>query len=74
MTINAADFRQFVIAPALAALAPAGIPVTKTAADLLMATAAMEAISGHGCTRRRVAQRSAYSRKTPTSSPIWSSF
>jgi hypothetical protein len=42
MTIAAADFRQFVITPALAALAPAGIPVTKTAADLLMATAAME--------------------------------
>lgn len=46
MTINAADFRQFVIAPALAALAPAGIPVTKTAADLLMATAAMESDLG----------------------------
>jgi hypothetical protein len=42
MTIAAADFRQFVITPALAALVPAGIPVTKTAADLLMATAAME--------------------------------
>jgi hypothetical protein len=42
MTIAAADFRSFVIEPALAALAPAGIPVTKTAADLLMATAAME--------------------------------
>jgi hypothetical protein len=46
MTINAADFRRFVIAPALAALAPAGIPVTKTAADLLMATAAMESDLG----------------------------
>jgi hypothetical protein len=42
MTINAADFRAYVVNPALAALAPAGIPVTKTAADLLMATAAME--------------------------------
>jgi len=42
MTINAADFRQFVITPGLAALAPAGIPATKTAADLLMATAANE--------------------------------
>jgi hypothetical protein len=42
MTIAAADFRQFVITPALAALAPAGIPVTETAADLLIATAAME--------------------------------
>jgi hypothetical protein len=42
MTIAAADFRQFVITPALAALAPAGIPVAKTAADLLIATAAIE--------------------------------
>jgi hypothetical protein len=42
MTINASDFRSYVIQPALAALAPAGIPVTKTAGDLLMATAAME--------------------------------
>ena len=46
MTIAAADFRQFIINPALAALAPAGIPVTKTAADLLMATAAMESDLG----------------------------
>jgi hypothetical protein len=42
MTINASDFRQFVIEPALMQLAPAGIPVTRTAADLLMATAANE--------------------------------
>lgn len=42
MTINAAQFREYVIAPALAALATAGIPVSKTAADLLMATAAVE--------------------------------
>jgi len=42
MTINPTDFRQFVIAPALVALVPAGIPVSKTAADLLMATAANE--------------------------------
>ena len=43
MTIAAADFRTYVINPALArALASAGIPVTETAADLLMATAAME--------------------------------
>ena len=42
MTIAASDFRSYVINPALAAMASAGIPVTKTAADLLMATAAME--------------------------------
>lgn len=42
MTINAADFRQFVIEPGLLALVPAGIPVSQTAADLLMATAANE--------------------------------
>jgi hypothetical protein len=42
MTVNALDFRQFVIEPALTQLAPAGIPVTQTAADLLMATAANE--------------------------------
>ncbi len=42
MTIAAPDFRAHVIMPALAALMSAGIPVTKTAADLLMATAAME--------------------------------
>ena len=42
MTVNATDFRQFVIEPALMQLAPAGIPVTRTAADLLMATAANE--------------------------------
>jgi hypothetical protein len=42
MTVNASDFRQFVIEPALMQLAPAGIPVTRTAADLLMATAANE--------------------------------
>jgi hypothetical protein len=42
MTINAADFREYVITPALTALAPAGITVVKIAADLLMVTAAME--------------------------------
>lgn len=46
MSIAAPDFRRWVIAPALAALAPAGIPVTKTAADLLMATAAQETALG----------------------------
>ena len=42
MSVNAPQFRELVIMPALTALAPAGIPVAKTAADLLMATAAME--------------------------------
>lgn len=42
MTVNASDFRQFVIEPALIQLALAGIPVTRTAADLLMATAARD--------------------------------
>ncbi len=42
MTVNASDFRKFVIDPALVQLAPAGIPITRTAADLLMATAANE--------------------------------
>jgi hypothetical protein len=42
LTINAADFRACIINPALAALVPAGIPVSQVAADLLMATAAME--------------------------------
>lgn len=42
MTIAPGDFRRYVIQPALTALAPAGIPVTQTAADLLMATAAIE--------------------------------
>ncbi len=46
MSIVASDFRHLVIDPALAALAPAGIPVTKTAADLLMATAAVETMLG----------------------------
>jgi hypothetical protein len=46
MTIVAADFRAYVINPALVALEPAGIPVTKVAADLLMATAAMESAVG----------------------------
>lgn len=46
MTIAAGDFRRYVIQPALAALAPAGVPVTKTAADLLMATAAQESALG----------------------------
>jgi hypothetical protein len=42
MSITAPDFRRYVIQPALAALAAAGIPATQTAADLLMATAAIE--------------------------------
>lgn len=42
MTIAAADFRQQVVVPALLALEPAGIPCTQIAADLLMATAAIE--------------------------------
>jgi hypothetical protein len=42
VTINAADFRQWIINPALTVLAPAGIPTSQTAADLLMATAAIE--------------------------------
>ena len=46
MTIAPADFRSYVIVPALSALAPAGIPVSKTAADLLMATAAQETALG----------------------------
>lgn len=46
MTIAASDFRKYVIEPALSALAPAGIPVTQTAADLLMATAAQESALG----------------------------
>jgi hypothetical protein len=46
MTIVAADFRNLVINPALAILAPAGIPVTQVAADLLMATAAVESNLG----------------------------
>lgn len=45
MSINASDFRAYVIGPALAALAPT-VPVTKTAADLLMATAANESSLG----------------------------
>jgi hypothetical protein len=46
MTIAAADFRNCVIDPALAALAAAGIPPSRTAADLLMATAAVESALG----------------------------
>jgi hypothetical protein len=47
MTIAAADFRNCVIAPALAALArDGGIPPSRTAADLLMATAAVESALG----------------------------
>jgi len=41
LSINPRDFRQYVINPALAALVPAGIPISKPAADLLMATAAI---------------------------------
>jgi hypothetical protein len=46
MTINATDFRQEAINPALAALAVAGIPVSQVAADLIMATCAMESALG----------------------------
>lgn len=42
MTIAAADFRACVVNPALGALVPAGIPYSLVAADLLMATAAVE--------------------------------
>lgn len=43
MSINVTDFRKYVVMPALATLEQyAAIPVTKTAADLLMATAAIE--------------------------------
>jgi hypothetical protein len=46
MTIAAVQFRACVVDPALAALAPAGIAVNPTAADLLVATAAVESQLG----------------------------
>jgi hypothetical protein len=46
MTIAAADFRNCVLGPALRALVPAGIPQSLVAADLLMATAAVESALG----------------------------
>ncbi|HEV2099317.1 MAG TPA: hypothetical protein VGR45_10370 [Stellaceae bacterium] len=46
MTIAAADFRTYVVEPALGALVPAGVPYSLTAADLLMATAAVESCLG----------------------------
>lgn len=42
MTIAASDFRACVLNPALGALVPAGVPYSLVAADLLMATAAVE--------------------------------
>lgn len=42
MTIAAADFRACVVNPALGVLDQAGVPYSRTAADLLMATAAVE--------------------------------
>lgn len=46
MTIAAADFRACVVNPALGALVPAGVPYSLVAADLLMATAAVETALG----------------------------
>lgn len=46
MTILAADFRAYVVTPALAVLDPAGVPYSLVAADLLMATAAVESQLG----------------------------
>lgn len=42
MSIAAADFSTYVVVPALQLLAPAGIPYSTTAHDLLMGTAAAE--------------------------------
>lgn len=42
MTIHAAQFRTYVVNPALGVLAAAGIPYSLVAADLLIATAAVE--------------------------------
>lgn len=46
MTIAAADFRAYVINPALATLDQAGVPYSLVAADLLMMTAAVETALG----------------------------
>lgn len=46
MSIAAADFSSYVVIPALQLLAPAGIPYSKTAHDLLMGTAAQESLLG----------------------------
>jgi len=46
MSILAADFSTQVVIPALQLLAPAGIPYSKTAHDLLMGTCAQESIMG----------------------------
>jgi hypothetical protein len=46
MSINPADFRRHVIEPAQSVLVPAGIPASKVAADLMMATAAAETLGG----------------------------
>lgn len=46
MSINASDFSSLVVVPALQLLAPAGIPYSKVAHDLLMGTAAQESLLG----------------------------
>lgn len=46
MSILASDVSTQVVIPALQLLAPAGIPYTKTAHDLLMGTAAQESLMG----------------------------
>lgn len=46
MSILASDFSGLVVVPALELLAPAGIPYSKTAHDLLMGTAAQESLLG----------------------------
>lgn len=46
MSIRASDFSTQVIIPALQLLAPAGIPYSKTAHDLLMGTAGQESLMG----------------------------
>ena len=46
MSIVASDFSSLVVVPALQLLAPAGIPYSKTAHDLLMGTAAQESLLG----------------------------
>lgn len=46
MSINASDFSSLVVVPALQLLAPAGIPYSKVAHDLLMGTAAQESLMG----------------------------
>jgi hypothetical protein len=46
MSILASDFSTQVVIPALQLLAPAGIPYSQTAHDLLMGTAAQESLMG----------------------------